>query len=146
MKSTTLLLVLVVACGGPAIADNAPIEPAGTVAPAISESTTTTSATTSTTVESIAETAEVDGPEPAQTIEELGATGPDAELIEFEAVWLCEAQRQTFDSPGAADETLNARLGETGIARSQYDTFKAGLTEDAVARKQILDLFIAGCS
>ena len=142
MKSTTLLLVLVVACGGPAIADSAGAEPADTVVPASSESTTTTSAT-STIVESIAET---DGPEPARTTEALGATGPDAGLIEFEAVWLCEAQRQTFDSPGAVDETLNARLGETGIARSQYDTFKAGLTEDAVARKQILDLFIAGCS
>ncbi len=138
-----LLLVVVVACGGPVSTDNAPAEPAGTVVPASIGPPTTTSVITSTTFESIAE---IDSPESAPTTEELGATGPDAELIEFEALWLCEAQRQTFDSPGAVDETLNARLGETGLARGDYDTFKAGLTDNAVARKQILDLFIANCS
>ena len=142
MKFAVLLLLLVVACGGTASLDIAPAASTGAVPTAPSEPTST-SVVMSTTADS---GSEVDAPEPTPIVEGVAATGPDAELIEFEALWLCEAQRQTFDSPGAVDETLNLRLGETGLARADYDTFKAGLSDNAGARKQILDLFVANCS
>lgn len=143
MRFAIILVVLVVACGGPATADIAPVErPAGTISFDSGEPSTTI-ATSSTTAAAAADT---DAQASTVTTAEIGATSPDAELVEFEALWLCDAQRQTFDSPGAVDQALNSSLGEAGIGRADYDAFKAGLSENAVARKQILDLFVTDCS
>ena len=143
MKLAWFLIVFVAACGGPAIADNAPIEPAGTVSFGSDSPTTTTIPASSTTVSTVAG---VSATEQAPTPERLIATGPDAELIAFEAQWLCDVQRHTFDSPGAVDEDLSANLAEAGLTRTRYDGFKEGLSADAASRKQVLDLFVQDCS
>ena len=143
MKRALILIVFVGACGGPSIAENAPVEPAGTVSFGSDEPTATTIAAPSTTVTTVAG---VSATEPEPTPERLIATGPDAELIAFEAQWLCDVQRHTFDSPGAVDEALSANLAEAGLDRVRYDGFKEGLSVNAPSRKQVLDLFVQDCS
>ncbi len=142
MKLALIFMVLLAACGGPATADDAPVGAPSDTVSFQSSATTTTIAMTPT----VHAGAESTAPEPPVATIDLEATGPDAELIHFESQWLCEAQRQTFDSPEAVDVALDSSLGETGISRSVYDTFKSGLSENPAARKQILDLFVGNCS
>ncbi len=71
--------------------------------------------------------------------------GTDDLAVRFEAHWQCEVQRLTFEDLGALDETLDLRLGDAGITRTEYQTFKARLEGSRSLRQQVAEEYDAFC-
>ena len=51
----------------------------------------------------------------------------DAPWVEFEARWLCDLQRSTYDDPSDVDAALADRLAEEAIVAEEYAAFKQRL-------------------
>lgn len=98
---------------------------------AVNDSALSDSAPTSTTA--------VDTPTVTVDVEESN------EVIAFQADWLCELQRRTFEDLDAADVALNESLASAGLSRSTYDEFLAVLPESQELRDEVLGLFAQRC-
>lgn len=72
--------------------------------------------------------------------------GQEGALVQFEANWLCDAQRHVYNSPSEVDEALETSLSASAFSRSEYDAFKAMSGTDEAVRKEILALFVEVCS
>ncbi len=69
----------------------------------------------------------------------------DTELVVFEAAWVCELQRRTFESPAAMDEALTENLVNNGLDRAGYDTFRGRVNGEKDLRDWILFEYQTSC-
>ena len=72
-------------------------------------------------------------------------TDSEADLVAFEANWVCELQRRTFPSPEAIDDALNEKLAGLGVERAEYDTFRAEVNNSQDLRDSILYAYQENC-
>lgn len=72
-------------------------------------------------------------------------TDSEADLVAFEANWVCELQRRTFPSPEAIDDALNDKLNGLGVERAEYDTFRAEVNNSQDLRDSILYAYQENC-
>lgn len=69
----------------------------------------------------------------------------DSELVRFEAHWVCEVQRRTFQTPEGRDEALLENLGEAGISEADYLAFRERVNLERDLRDSILYSYQETC-
>lgn len=93
-----------------------------------------------------------DRPTQNETTSTLIAAAPDvrlsaadSELVRFEAQWVCEVQRRTFQTPSGRDDALLENLGQAGITEAEYLTFRERVNTDRDLRDSILYSYQETC-
>ncbi|MGH1504892.1 MAG: hypothetical protein ACRBI6_15150 [Acidimicrobiales bacterium] len=66
-------------------------------------------------------------------------------LVHFEADWVCELQRRTFDSPAAMSQTLEEKLAANGLSLADYQTFRGEVSNSQELRDWILFVYQESC-
>ena len=92
--------------------------------------------------------AEAAAPSTLQLIEgipDVDLTDGEANLVSFEANWVCELQRRTFPSQAAIEDALNEKLAGLGVDRAEYDTFRAEVNNSQDLRDSILYSYQENC-
>ncbi len=84
-------------------------------------------------------------PQLIEGIPDVELTDEEADLVLFEANWVCELQRRTFPSEEAIEDTLNEKLTGLGVDRSEYDTFRAEVNNSQDLRDSILYSYQENC-
>lgn len=69
----------------------------------------------------------------------------ELQLVLFEANWVCELQRRTFQSPDAMQQALNDKLVGLGVERATYDAFRAEVNNSQDLRDSILYAYQENC-
>jgi hypothetical protein len=95
-----------------------------------------------------AEQVEAGSPTTLQLIEgipDVELTDGEANLVSFEANWVCELQRRTFPSQEAIEDDLNEKLAGLGVDRSEYDAFRAEVNQSQDLRDSILYAYQENC-
>lgn len=69
----------------------------------------------------------------------------DSQLVRFEAQWVCEVQRRTFQTPNGRDEALLENLGEAGISEADYLAFRERVNLERDLRDSILYSYQETC-
>lgn len=69
----------------------------------------------------------------------------DSELVRFEASWVCELPRRTFQTPSGRDDALLENLDDAGIAEADYRAFRERANADRDLRDAILYSYQETC-
>ena len=72
-------------------------------------------------------------------------TPEELSLVEFEADWVCELQRTTFESNDAISDALDQRLADFGIDEETYGVFREQANQDEGIRAAILSTYRSDC-
>jgi hypothetical protein len=67
------------------------------------------------------------------------------EVVAFEAAWLCDVPRYTFDQAADIEAELDALLAQSEVERAEYDEFKKSLDDDAELRQRVAVAFDDVC-
>lgn len=83
----------------------------------------------------------------ALAAEDALATLDDAELllVEFEATWMCDAQRRSSVEPGVVDDARRQALEDSDLSADDYAAFRAALDERVELRQAVLARFVTIC-
>ncbi len=66
-------------------------------------------------------------------------------LVHFEADWVCELQRRTFDSPAAMSASLEDKLAANGLSLADYQAFRGEVSNSQELRDWILFVYQESC-
>jgi hypothetical protein len=68
-----------------------------------------------------------------------------ATMTQFEARWMCDVQRTSFEDVEAMTGALTERLTGNGLTPGVYASFKDALTRDEALRDQVGERFDVYC-
>ncbi len=69
----------------------------------------------------------------------------DSEMVRFEATWICELQRRTFQTQSGREEALQEKLVDSGLSVEDYLAFRARVNADQDLRDSILYSYQETC-
>ncbi|MEZ5226856.1 MAG: hypothetical protein R2710_09305 [Acidimicrobiales bacterium] len=69
----------------------------------------------------------------------------DGAMVRFEATWICELQRRTFQTQDGREEALREKLTDSGLTEDEYHEFRARVNSDQDLRDSILYSYQETC-